>query len=279
MRWVFSVCWVFISCCLITLPMADVPLTLGSWTMPVPYLPASNSNSSQGLNRSSPQLTHSLTNQLALPHCTALTRLSRVKVRVTLWLVVYHQSFCLGTKPHETHNQPFFFQLNTCSHRPYVTSSLTREGACLYNCCWPSSVQSFSGPSPAGLLTIFHCLWFETPATWRARSPCLYPQGTWWPSYTPRHSFPISSPPTTCRVTVKIFEPAFTQVPNSTEFGQSGHIVSEQTHRESHLQHLFCCCMMSLHTWCIPLLCVYGPLPSNGSTCCNIFTYIVRDSQ
>jgi hypothetical protein len=37
---------------------------------PVPQLPASNSNSSQGLNRSSP-LTHSLTNQLAPFHSLA----------------------------------------------------------------------------------------------------------------------------------------------------------------------------------------------------------------
>jgi hypothetical protein len=33
----------------------------------------------------------------------------------------------------------------------------------VYNCCWPSPAQSFSGPSPAGLITIFYCLRFETP--------------------------------------------------------------------------------------------------------------------
>jgi hypothetical protein len=43
--------------------MTDVPLTLGPRTIPVPPLPASNSNGSQGLNRSRP-LTHSLTHQL-----------------------------------------------------------------------------------------------------------------------------------------------------------------------------------------------------------------------
>jgi hypothetical protein len=42
--------------------MADVPLTLGSRSAPVPQLPASNSNSSQGLHRSSP-LTSSVTHQ------------------------------------------------------------------------------------------------------------------------------------------------------------------------------------------------------------------------
>jgi hypothetical protein len=38
-----------------------------------------------------------------------------------------------------------FFQLHTCGYSPYVTS---------YNCCWPSSAQSFSGPSPAGLILL-----------------------------------------------------------------------------------------------------------------------------
>jgi hypothetical protein len=35
----------------------------------------------------------------------------------------------------------------------------------------PSPSQSFSGPSPAGLMTTFYCLRLETPPTWWARSP------------------------------------------------------------------------------------------------------------
>jgi hypothetical protein len=58
----------------------------------------------------------------------------------------------------------------------------------------PSS-GSFLGPSPAGLVTIFYCLRFETPSTWRVRSPYLYPPGTGWHSYTPGHCGPYSSPP------------------------------------------------------------------------------------
>jgi hypothetical protein len=50
-----------------------------------------------------------------------------------------------------------------------------------------SPAQSFLGANPTGLVTIFYCLTFETPRTWRARSPHLYPQGTSWSSYTPRH--------------------------------------------------------------------------------------------
>jgi hypothetical protein len=36
-------------------------------------------------------------------------------------------------------------------------------GSAVYNCCWSSPAQSFSGLSPAALMTIFYCLGFETP--------------------------------------------------------------------------------------------------------------------
>jgi hypothetical protein len=52
----------------------------------------------------------------------------RVRVRVTLRLAFYRQSFRLSDKPLETHDQYFFFQLNTCGHSPYVTSSDERMG-------------------------------------------------------------------------------------------------------------------------------------------------------
>jgi hypothetical protein len=71
------------------------------------------------------------------------------------------------------------------SHTLHFTTQ--EDGSVVYNCCWVSPVQSFSGPSPAGLVTIFYCLRFETLPTWKARSPYLYPPGTRWPSYTPRH--------------------------------------------------------------------------------------------
>jgi hypothetical protein len=37
-----------------------------------------------------------------------------------------------------------------------------RTGSVVYNSCWPSPGQSFSGPSPVGLVAIFYCLRFET---------------------------------------------------------------------------------------------------------------------
>jgi hypothetical protein len=56
------------------------------------------------------------------------------------------------------------------------------------------------------MITVY-CLRFETPPTWRARSHYLYPSGTGWHGYTPRHWVPFSSPPTTRKATVEVFDP------------------------------------------------------------------------
>jgi hypothetical protein len=57
-------------------------------------------------------------------------------------------------------------------------------------------------------MTKFYCLRFESSPTWRARSPYLYPPGTGLPGYTPRQRVPFSSPCTTGRATVEVFDPA-----------------------------------------------------------------------
>jgi hypothetical protein len=57
-------------------------------------------------------------------HFTACICMGTVRVRVTLRLAVYRQSV-LTTSPLRLTTR-FFFQLNTCCHSPYVTSSLTR---------------------------------------------------------------------------------------------------------------------------------------------------------
>jgi hypothetical protein len=85
--------------------------------------------------------------------------------------------------------------------------SLWREdGSVVYNCCWSSPEQSFPGPSP-----VFYYLRFEIVRTWRFRSAYLYPPGRGWPSCTSRPWVPFSSPLTTSRATVEIFEPASTR--------------------------------------------------------------------
>jgi hypothetical protein len=86
--------------------------------------------------------------------------------------------FVLGTSSLKPMTRIFILQLNTCGYSPYVTSLWREKGSVVYNCCWFSPAQSISGPSPAGLMTTFYCLRFETLPTWRARCPYLYSLGT-----------------------------------------------------------------------------------------------------
>jgi hypothetical protein len=80
-----------------------------------------------------------------------------------------------------------------------TTSTITLNASlwhalCLLNqlsCCWPSPAKLFSGLNPTKLTTIFYCLWFESPPTWKARFPYLYSPGTGWLSYTPGIGFPF----------------------------------------------------------------------------------------
>jgi hypothetical protein len=89
---------------------------------------------------------------------------------------------------------------------------LWRENvSAVYNCCWSSPARSFMVQSPSALVTIFYCLRFEIRPTWVSTSQYLYTLGTGWPSYTPRHWVPFSSPPATRRATVEVFEPASTR--------------------------------------------------------------------
>jgi hypothetical protein len=92
---------------------------------------------------------------------------------------------CLGTKPLGTHDQNFSFQLSPCGHSPPTRGRVRHLQLLL--------VLASRIRSPAGLMTIFYCLRFQTTPTWRARSPYLYPPGTGWPSYTPRHWVSFSS--------------------------------------------------------------------------------------
>jgi hypothetical protein len=87
-----------------------------------------------------------------------------------------------------------FLLLSDSCRFVHVGRPLWREdGSVVYNCCWPSPAQSFSGPSPVGLATILYCLRLETSPPWRARSPYLYPPGTEWPRYTPPRALVLLS--------------------------------------------------------------------------------------
>jgi hypothetical protein len=106
--------------------------------------------------------------------------------------VVYRQSVRLGNKPLETRRPLFFFSTEHFRSQSLCNIlSYERMGSVVYNCCWSSPAQSFSGLNPSGLMTRFYCLRFETPPTWRARSPYLYSSGTGWPTCTQRHWVPF----------------------------------------------------------------------------------------
>jgi hypothetical protein len=129
-----------------------------------------------------------------------------VEVKVTLRPIVSRPVYPGIGRPSGTRDQfdffleIFFRQLRFCN---FVAPSLTR-GRVLPK-------QSLLGRSPAELRPYF-TVSFETPPTWRARFPYLYPPGTGWPSYTPGHWVSFLSPLTTRRAAVELFYPASTRV-------------------------------------------------------------------
>jgi hypothetical protein len=73
-----------------------------------------------------------------------------------------------------------------------VGRSLWREnGSAVYNCCWSLTAQSFLGPSPAGLVTIFYCLRFETPQPGGPGPRISIPQEQGGPVIPPGTGFPF----------------------------------------------------------------------------------------
>jgi hypothetical protein len=140
---------------------------------------------------------------------------------------------CLGVKHPSGAYDQILLVSDSCGFVDVGRSLWRENGSADYNCCWSSTGQSFLLPSPAGLATIFYSLWFETHPTWSARSPYLYPPGTGWPSYTPRHWVPFSSPPTTRRATVEVFEPVAARDPLSAGWNR-GYIAESDSESESH---------------------------------------------
>jgi hypothetical protein len=128
----------------------------------------------------------------------------RVKVKVMLRQTVSRPVF-LGVKPHLGPKARFLLLSDSCGFVDVGRPFWREDGSVVCNCCWSTPEQSFSGPSPTVLMTIFYCLRFETLPTWRTRSPYLYPPRTGW------HWVPFSSPRRTRKATVEVLEPASTR--------------------------------------------------------------------
>jgi hypothetical protein len=127
---------------------------------------------------------HTLLSRLRLPPPTWL------KVEDTLRLIV-SQSVCLGIEyPCGTCDQillPVGMLLSEILQSCICEApSLTRGRVCNLQCNH-SMVQIAQNPQP------YFTVSSETPPTWRARFPYLYPPGTGWPSYTPGHWVPFMS--------------------------------------------------------------------------------------
>jgi hypothetical protein len=130
-----------------------------------------------------------------------------VKVKIMLRPTGSRPVF-LGVKPYLRPKTKFLLLSGSCGFVNVGRPLWREDESVIYNCCWLSPAQSFSGPSTAGLMTIFYSLRFETTPTWRARSPYLYPPGTEWSTYTPRYWIPFPSPPTIRKATIEVFETA-----------------------------------------------------------------------
>jgi hypothetical protein len=87
--------------------------------------------------------------------------LVRWRLKVTLRLTV-NQSVSLGVEPHLGLMTKYL--LLFCSYGlVFVRRPIWGEDGSVSRIrCWPLPVQSFLGPSPLGLATIFYCLIFET---------------------------------------------------------------------------------------------------------------------
>jgi hypothetical protein len=150
-------------------------------------LPASNSNNSQGLARSSPlthSLTHSLTNQLALLYCTALNQKPKSKLcydRRSVGQCVWVSSTHLGAKTR------FLLLSNS-----FGVPSLTRGRVCrLQLLLVLASAVILGSESRETHDNILLSQIRDPPPTWRARFPYLYLQGQGSPVTPPGIGFPF----------------------------------------------------------------------------------------
>jgi hypothetical protein len=94
-------------------------------------------------------------------------------------------------------SRPAFFQLNTCDHSPYVTSSLMRGWVCRLQLLLALANTVVLRSKSRGTHDHNLLSQIRDSSNLEDRSPYLYPPGTGWPSYTPRHWVPFRIPAST----------------------------------------------------------------------------------
>jgi hypothetical protein len=72
------------------------------------------------------------------------------------------QSVSLGVEPHLELTTRYLLLFDNYGLVFVGRPPWREDGSVFCTCCWPLPAQSFLGPSPLGLATIFYCLRFET---------------------------------------------------------------------------------------------------------------------
>jgi hypothetical protein len=75
----------------------------------------------------------------------------------------------------------FLLLLDSCGFVDMGHALWWEDRSVVYNCCWSSTTQLFTGLSPTDVTIIFYCLWFETPPTWRAFISPRNRAAQWYP--------------------------------------------------------------------------------------------------
>jgi hypothetical protein len=178
------------------LQTADIPLILGFRIDRVPQ-PQIISVDSPTNSQLYPQALDSL----YVASCDSQS-IRATEFEVRSYFTTDGQSVCLGIEhPCETCNQILLpvgmFLSEICGFvsvgRPHWREDVS--AICSVITQWFGSIR------PRNHTLLSH----QTPPTWRTRFPYLYPPGTEWPSYTPRHWVPFTSSLTTRRATVEVF--------------------------------------------------------------------------
>jgi hypothetical protein len=127
-----------------------------------------------------------------------------------LQLELTASQFVLGPSPLRLKTSNFF-QLNPCGHSPYVTSSLTKGWVCRLQLLLVFASAVILGSESSGTHNQILLSQIRDSPNLEGLVPVfMSPMEQGGPVVPPSTGFPFSSPPTTRRATVEVFEPAST---------------------------------------------------------------------